>query len=220
MGYFLGIDPVLGAIGFSLASALGIGVVSRRTHQRVDTVIGVMWAIGMALGIILIDLTPGYAADLMSYLFGSILTVPSFDVLLMLLLDGVIISVVALLYKEFLVLSFDEEFATVIGIPVERLYLILLCLVAITVVMLMRIVGLILVIALLTIPAAISGQFTSNLKKMMLLSTLLGIAFTTSGLWLSYAFDLTSGATIILVAGVAFLLASSYRNIARRRAQA
>jgi len=217
LGYFLGINPVFGAIGFSLASALGIGVVSKRARQRTDTVIGVMWALGMALGIILIDLTPGYAADLMSYLFGSILTVPFSDIVLMLILDAVIISVVVLLHKEFLALSFDEEFATVVGIPVERIYLVLLCLIALTVVMLMRIVGLILVIALLTIPAAISGQFTSDLKRMMLLSTLLGIAFTTSGLWLSYIFDLTSGATIIIVAGVAFLLASFCRSIARER---
>lgn len=125
----------------------------------------------------------------------------------------------ALLYKEFLALSFDEEFATVVGIPVERIYLVLLCLIALTVVMLMRVVGLILVIALLTIPAAISDQFTSDLRKMMLLSTLLGVVFTGSGLWLSYVFDLTSGATIIIVAGTTFLLASSYKSIARHRAQ-
>ena len=212
LGYFLGINPVLGAIAFSLAAALGMGKVSRRAHQRVDTAIGIMWATGMALGIIFIDLTPGYAADLMSYLFGSILAIPTSDIILMLFLDAVIISTVALFYKEFLAISFDEEFATVVGIPVERLYLLLLCLIALTVVMLMRVVGLILVIALLTIPAAISEQFTSDLKRMMLLSILLGVLFTTAGLWLSYALNLTSGATIILLSGTAFLLSTTYRH--------
>ena len=216
LGYFLGINPVMGAIVFSLAAALGMGVVSRRAHQRADTVIGVVWAIGMALGIVFIDLTPGYAADLMSYLFGSILTVPSSDIVLMLILNVVIISVVSLLYKEFLALSFDEEFTTVVGVPVERFYLVLLCLIALTVVMLMRVVGLVLVLALLTIPAAISGQFTFSLRKMMLLSIVLGIVFTVLGLWLSYVFDLTSGATIILISGGAFLLATLWERTTMR----
>lgn len=218
LGYFLGINPVLGAIAFSLAAALGMGMVSKRARQRVDTAIGIMWATGMALGIILIDLTPGYATDLMSYLFGSILTIPTTDIILMLLLDAVIISAVTLFYKEFLAISFDEEFATVVGIPVERLYLLLLCLIALTVVMLMRVVGLILVIALLTIPAAISEQFTSDLRRMMVLSILLGVLFTTAGLWLSYALNLTSSAIIILISGVTFLLSTLYKNILRHRA--
>jgi len=213
LGYFLGINPVVGAIFFSLISALGMGLVSSRTRQRADTVIGIMWAVGMALGIIFIDLTPGYTADLMSYLFGSILAVPSSDILLMLVLNIVIIMTVTVLYKELLALSFDKEFAEVVGVPVERIYLVLLCLIALTVVMLMRVVGLILVIALLTIPAAVSGQFTADLKKMMLLSILLGLVFTTSGLWLSYIFDLTSGATIILVAASTFALSMLYRSI-------
>ena len=217
LGYFLGINPIWGVITFSLAAALGMGVVSRKARQRVDTAIGIMWAMGMALGIILIDLTPGYAADLMSYLFGSILAIPTSDIILMLCLDAVIISVVALFYKEFLAISFDEEFATVVGIPVERIYLLLLCLIALTVVMLMRVVGLILVIALLTIPAAIAGQFTSDLKRMMLLSIFIGVLFTTAGLWLSYALNLTSGATIILLSGIAFLLATLYKRYRRTK---
>ncbi|MEW6227851.1 MAG: metal ABC transporter permease [Bacillota bacterium] len=217
LGYFLGINPLLGATSFSLVAAVGMGLVSRRARQGVDIAIGVMWAVGMALGIILIDMTPGYSADLMSYLFGSILAVPRTDILLMLILDGVIVLVVGLLYKEFLAVSFDEEFATVLGVPVERIYLLLLGLIALTVVMTMRVVGLILTIALLTVPAAISAQFTSALAKMMFLSGLLGVVFTTLGLWLSYAFDLTPGATIVIVAGVAFLLSVSCKGVARRR---
>ncbi|MFQ5996355.1 MAG: metal ABC transporter permease [Dehalococcoidales bacterium] len=201
LGYLIGINPVLGAMFFTIASALGIGLVTRRTRLPEDTAIGILWAMGMALGIIFIGLAPGYAPDLFSYLFGNILTVPAFDLMLMLILDVIIITLVFLLYKEFLFLSFDEEFSTVAGVPTERLYLLLLCLVALTIVVLIRVVGIILVIALLTIPAALARQFTYNLKKMMLLAILVGAVFTFSGLWLSYLLDLASGATIILVSG-------------------
>lgn len=206
LGYLLGINPVLGAIFFTTASALGIGLVTRRTKLPEDTAIGILWAMGMALGIIFIGLAPGYAPDLFSYLFGNILTVPASDLLLMLILDIIIIILVCLLYKEFLVLSFDEEFSTVSGVPTERLYLLLLCLIALTVVVLIRVVGIILVIALLTIPAALARQFTHSLKKMMLLAILAGAVFTFSGLWLSYVLDLASGATIILVSGTALFI--------------
>ncbi len=219
LGYFLGINPVWGAIAFSLAAALGMGLVQRKTRQRADTIIGVMWAIGMAAGILFVDLTRGYVVDLMSYLFGSILTVPRSDLVLMAILDVVIVALVVAFYKELLAISYDETFATVENVPVGAIYITLLCLVALTVVMLMRVVGLIMVIALLTMPAAISEQFTSSLKKMMILSIVLGIVFTTTGLWLSYALNLTSGATIILVSGTAFLLSLLYKAVAKRRAR-
>jgi zinc transport system permease protein len=206
LGYFLSINPVLGAVFFTVASALGIGLVTRRTRLPEDTAIGILWAMGMALGVIFIGLAPGYAPDLFSYLFGNILTVPTFDLILMLILDVVIIIVVFLLYKEFLFLSFDEEFSKVTGVPTERLYLLLLCLVALTVVVLIRVVGIILVIALLTIPAALARQLTHSLKKMMLLAILAGVVFTFSGLWLSYWLDLASGATIILVSGTVLFI--------------
>ena len=206
LGYFLGINPVLGAMFFAIGSALGIGLIIRRTRLHEDTAIGILWAMGMASGIIFIGLTPGYAPDLFGYLFGNILTVPTLDLVLMLILDVIIILLVVLLYKELLFISFDEEFSTVVGVPTSRLYLLLLCLVALTVVVLIRVVGIILVIALLTIPAAIARHFTYSLKKMMLLAILLGIVFTFSGLWLSYLLDLASGATIILVSGLALFI--------------
>ncbi len=216
LGYFFKVNPVLGAIVFSVAAALGMGVVQRRTRQRADTVIGVMWAIGMAAGIILVDLTEGYKADLMSYLFGSILAVPSSDLWIMLALDLFIVALVSLFYKELLAISFDETFATVENVPVDAIYMILLCLVAFTVVMVMRVVGLIMVIALLTMPAAISGQFVRDMKKMMVLASILGVIFTTTGLWLSYSLNLTSGATIILVSGAAYLLSLAVGPLVRR----
>jgi len=206
LGYFFKFNPVLGAIIFSLASALGMGIVHRKTRQRADTIIGVMWAIGMALGIIFVDLTKGYKADLMSYLFGSILAVPSSDLLIMLALDIVIILLVMLFYKELLAVSFDETFAAVSGVPVDAIYLMLVAMIALTVVMMMRVVGLIMVIALLTMPAAISGMLVKDMRKMMVLAIILGILFTTTGLWLSYSLNLTSGATIILVSGAAYLV--------------
>jgi zinc transport system permease protein len=214
LGYYLRVNPVLGAIVFSIAAALGMGVVQRKTRQRADTVIGVMWAIGMALGIILVDLTEGYKADLMSYLFGSILAVPSSDLWIMLVLDLVIIALVALFYKELLAISFDETFATVENVPVDAMYMILLCLIALTVVMMMRVVGLIMVIALLTMPAAISGQFVRDMKRMMVLASILGVIFTTTGLWLSYFLNLTSGATIILVSAAAYVLSLAVKPLA------
>lgn len=217
LAYLFGFNPVLGAILFSLAAALGMGVVQRRTRQRADTIIGVMWSIGMAIGIVSVDLTEGYKADLMSYLFGSILSVPSTDLLIMLLVDITIIILVTLFYKELLAISFDETFSTIENVPVDAIYLILVCMIALTVVMMMRVVGLIMVIALLTMPAAISGQFAKKMKKMMIWASVLGVIFTTTGLWISYFANLTSGATIILVSAVAYVLSLAAKLVVRHR---
>lgn len=212
LGYFFNFNPVIGAILFSLAAAFGMGIVHRRTRQRSDTIIGVMWALGMAIGIILIDRSPGYKTDLMSYLFGSILAVPQTDLIIMAVLNLVIIGLVILFYKELLAVAFDETFATVQNVPVDALEILLLSMIGLTIVMMMRVVGLIMVIALLTIPAAISGLFIRNIKKMMAVSSLLGIIFTVVGLLISYYFNLTSGATIILVAGVSYFLALAFHQ--------
>lgn len=212
LGYFLGINPTLSAVVFTLLAAFGMGMVERKTRQRADTVIGAMWAIGMAIGVIFIDLTPGYKPDLMSYLFGSILAVPQGDLLMMAILNLVIILMVIIFYKELLAISFDEDFATVVNIPVSWMNMALLGMIALTVVMLMRVVGLIMVIALLTLPAAISARFVRQMKSMMVLSSILGMIFTTLGLFFSFFFNLTSGATIILVAGGAYLLSLLWKN--------
>ncbi len=217
LGYYLGLNPVWGAVVFSLAAALGMGVVQRRTRERADTIIGVMWAVGMAIGIILIDLTPGYKADLMSYLFGSILAVPTTDLWLMVGLDVVLLAVVRLLYKELVAVSFDETYAAISGVPVDAIQMLLICLIGLTAVMMMRVVGLIMVIALLTIPAAIAGMYVSDMRRMMVVASGLGILFTVTGLWLSYVSNLTSGATIILVAGVGYLVALAARPALQRR---
>ncbi len=203
LGYYLGINPIVGALFFAVGAGLTIGLVTKRTKLPEDTAIGVLWAVGMALGVILIGLTPGYAPDLMSYLFGNILTVPLNDLMLMLVLDAVITGTVIALYKEYLVVSFDEEYATAAGLPVEKLWLLLLGMIALTVVVLIRVVGMILVIALLTFPAAMARQFTHNMKTMMVLSVGIGTLFTIGGLALSYSLGLPSGATIIVLGGSA-----------------
>jgi zinc transport system permease protein len=213
LGYLLGFSPILGALAFSLVSALSMGYVTRRTRLPEDTAIGILWATGMALGIIFIGLAPGYAPDLFSYLFGNILTVPASDLYLMLVLIAVIAGTVILLYKEFLAISFDEEYSVVIGIPVEALYMLLLCLIALTVVVLIRIVGMILVIALLTIPAALARQFTYDMRKMMALAIGFGILMTIGGLFLSYMLDIASGATIVLLGGIFMLISFGLNKI-------
>lgn len=215
LGYFLGVNPIVMVVPFTLCFALGMGIVSKRTKLPQDTAIGIFWAVGMALGIIFISLTPGYAPDLFGYLFGNILTVPFGDIIMMVILNIIILTTVFLFYKEFLAVSFDEEYAATLGIPVELLYYVLLCLTALTIVILIKIVGIILVIALLTIPAAIAKQYTFDLKKMMILAIILGVIFTTTGLWLSYVLDMASGATIIILSAAVFIISSAYKTISR-----
>lgn len=216
LGYLLGINPIIGALFFSLASGLAIGAITRRTRLAADTAIGILWALGMALGVMFIALTPGYAPDLMSYLFGSILTVPFSDILLMLVLVAVIIGIAVALYKEYLILSFDEEYGTAVGMPVGKLYFLLLAMIALTVVVLIQIVGMILVIALLTFPAAMARQFTHNMKTMMLLAVFLGFLFIVGGLWLSYVLKLPSGATIVLLSGTILVVSLGLSRLRMR----
>lgn len=206
LGYFFGFNPIIGAIAFSLLSGFGMAIVERNTGERKDTIIGTMWAMGMSIGIIFIDLTKGYKANLMSYLFGSILAVPKQDLWIMLILDLVIITMVCLFYKELLAISFDPMFATTRNLPVNSLYLMLVGAIALTIVMVMQVVGLIMIIALLTIPAAVANQYVQEMKQMMILSSILGVIFILLGLSLSFIFNLTSGATIIMVAGCVYFL--------------
>ena len=213
LGYFLGINPIITAIPFSLASAFAIGVLSKKGKLSEDTAIGIFWTAGMALGIIFINLTPGYAPDLFSYLFGNILTIPITDLYIMLVLDLIVVILVIVFFKELLAISLDEEFSAVIGIPNNVFYIMLLMLVSLSAVLLIRIVGIILVIALLTIPAAICRQFTYNIKNLIISSMITGTILTIGGLFLSYILDMTSGATIILLLTFAFTLSFGVKKI-------
>ena len=206
LAFFFGWNLLAGTIGFSLMAALIMAAVTYKAKHRADTIIGVLWAVGMAVGIILLDLTPGYNVDLMSYLFGSILTVPDVDIWMMLGVGLAIVGIVIYFYNDYLALSYDEEFAQIRGVHVKSLYFLMIAMLAVGIVMIIQVVGLILVIALLTIPPYIAEKYSTSLLKMMLLSTLLSSIFTIAGLWLSFVFDLTSGASIIAVAGVGFFV--------------
>ena len=194
------------AIGFSLVAAMLMAAVSYTMKHRADTVIGVIWALGMAFGIILIDLTPGYNVDLMSYLFGSILTVPRSDLFLMACICVIMVLLVTFFYQDLLTMSYDEEFAKIKGVPVKLLYFGLISMLAVTVVLVIQVVGLILIIALLTIPPFIVEKYAKSLLQMMVASSVLGTVFTVVGLWFSYRYNLTSGASIIMVSGVVFFI--------------
>ena len=197
--------PLYGALIAALGAAIIIGMASLRAKEREDTVIGALWAIGMAAGILFISQTPGYNQDLMSYLFGNILMVSRQDLWLIAGLDALVVGMGLIFYNQFLAVCFDEEFARLRGLRVEFYYLLLLCLTALTVVLLSTVVGIVMVIALLSLPVAVAGQFSKNLWQMMTLSALLSAVFTTAGLALSYGPDLPAGATIIILAGAVYL---------------
>jgi len=210
------LTPLLGAVFAALAAAITIGWVSLRAREREDTVIGAVWAIGMAAGVIFISLTPGYNEDLMSYLFGNILMVGTGDLWLIGVLDAVILILTLSFYNQFLAVCFDQEFARLRGLNVDFFYLLLLCMVGLTVVVLVNVVGLILVIALLTLPAAIAGRFSRTIRRTMVLAVVLSLLITIVGLAASYTPDLPVSATIILVAGAVYAvvwLASRFRRI-------
>lgn len=213
LAYYFGQDPMLGAILFSILSALGMGLVHLRTKARSDTLIGVMWSIGMAIGIIFVSLTPGFKADLMSYLFGSLLAVSGSDLQIMALIAALVIVFVVLLYRSLQAISFDETFSTIRNLPVAALYLVMLVMIGLTVVVAMRIVGLIMVIAMLTIPPATANLFLKDMKGMMLLSIGLGWLFSIIGLILSFALNLQAGSIIILVAALSYLAAAAVKKL-------
>jgi zinc transport system permease protein len=211
LGYFFGFDPMLGAAGFSVLSGLGIGLAYRRLQGSFDTLLSMIWSLGMAVGLMFIALTPGYAPDLMSYLFGSILLVPEGFLWFAAALDVAVLLVVALLFREIQAVAFDEEFAEVSGVNVEAIWQILLVMTALTVVTVMKIVGAILVIALLTFPPAIARHFCTNLRPLMFWSVIISASTTMLGLfgsfWLGQVFDLQlpTGPLVILIAAAAYL---------------
>jgi zinc transport system permease protein len=206
------ITPFTGALFAALLAAMVTGYVTLRLKEREDSVISVIWASGMALGILFVAVTPGYKEDLMGYLFGNILLVSSGDLWAMVLLDFFIMSVIWLYYPQFIAVCFDQEFARIRGVKVEFYYMLLLVLTALTVVMLISVVGIVLVIALLTIPVAIAGTMTTVFRNMIVLSVLLSMAFTTGGLAVSYTPDLPSGAVTILLASTVWFLAMVRKN--------
>jgi len=205
LGVLLGINPTITAIIFAVGAALAIGRVSRKSEIHEDTAIGILFAATMALGILLISLSRSYTVDLFGFLFGNILAVTRQDILVIAILSACVLALVKLFFKELLFLSFDEEMAQVSGLPAAFLYYMLLGLMAVTVVVSIKIVGIILVSALLVIPGAASYRLTFNYRRMLLISVLVALASSVAGLVASYYLDLPSGATIVLTATLIFL---------------
>ncbi len=202
LAIYLGLPVLFGATVFAVLTAVIIAIITLNNRNRIDAIIGMMWASGMAIGIIFVDLTPGYNVDLMSYLFGSIIAVSNDDLIYMTALDIFIVSTVVFFYKQILAVSYDSEFATLRGINVKFFYTLILILAALCAVAAIKAVGLILVIALLTIPTYLAESFASRLSTMMVISSILATIFTILGLVVSYIYDISSGASIIMVAVV------------------
>jgi ABC-type Mn2+/Zn2+ transport system permease subunit len=220
LGLLLGVDPVLTALFFSVAVALSIGAVSEHSTLSHDTAVGIFFAATMALGVLLISLMDNYYVDIFSYLFGNILALTASDIWLSAIMAAVIGAVIALLFKEFLALSFDAELSGVMGLPVRTLRYLLLVLMALTVVLSVKSVGIVLVSALIVTPAAAAQQLTRSFAPMMLLSVIFGVGSSIAGLLLSYWINIPSGAGIVLVATVVFFVAwalSPARRLTARR---
>lgn len=221
LGYFLGFEPILGALLFSICAALGIGYIKRKGTANSDVLIGLFWSLGMALGILFIFLMPGYPPDLSSYLFGNILSVTKLDLCLIFSLTVIILTIIIVLFNDWKAYLFDEEFASIKGIKTAFLDYLLLVLIAMTIVVLIRVVGIILVLALLTAPAATAGIFTYSLKKRMLYSVLFGVVFCIAGLWISYELNIASGAAIVTFSTTFYFLLyishSVYRKLKQKK---
>lgn len=200
------ISPLLGALIAALIAAIIIAWVSVYAKERIDSVLSIVWSFGMAIGISFIVKTPGYSQDLMSYLFGSILMVSSGDLILMIILDIVIVASAILFYNPILAVCFHEESARIRGIPVGATVFLFMILTALTIVLLTQIVGVVLVIALLSIPGATVARFTSRLSTMMIFAAFASLIFILTGLIISYIPELPTGATIIEIAAITYCL--------------
>jgi len=216
LGFLIGVNPVLTAVLFSLLTAWGIAWTSRRGEVKEDTAIGVFFAASMALGILFIGLMHNYNVDLFGYLFGSVLAVTAEDLRLSLLLGAVVLLTVGLFFKELLFVTFDQEMARVSGLPAGALYILLLSLMALTIVLSIKVVGIILVSALVVIPAAAAYQLTEDFWRMMVLAVVIGNLSAIAGLFLSYRFDTPSGATMVLMATLVFFVSILFSPMRRK----
>lgn len=218
ISYYLGLNPLMGAAFFSLLASTGVAFFRKRAANRMDTLLSAIWATGMAVGLVFIFLTPGYATDLFTYLFGNILLVSSFDLMLITALDLVIVVMVLLLYNSFLAVVFDEEYAEVRNVPVSALYFVLFGLVALTVVMMIKVVGIILMIALLTMPAATAQLFNRTVKGIMFLASIITLFSTLTGLFLSYLLNFPTGPVIVLITAFVYVCGMFYSHLGHKKA--
>lgn len=210
------VTPLMGSFISALLAAVIISFLQARSNMRQDTILSAVWAIGMAIGLLFISKTSGYNEDLMSYLFGDILMVTPLDLILIAVLDLILIVATFLFHRQLNAISFDEEYARLAGISVNLYNTLFLCTVALTVVLLVQIVGIILVVALLSLPAAIAGRLTNRLTTMISLAILLCTLSTLGGLAFSYSPNLPAGATIILTAATMYLVIDVFLRVRRK----
>ncbi len=208
---WLGLNPLAGALAFTVLAALFLSAAGKRNTEENDLLIGILWAVGMALGIVFIHITPGYVPDLMSFLFGNILLVPRGDLVLAAVLTAVVTVSVIVFFRGFVSIALDEEFARSRKMPVKGLHTGLLVLVALAVVTLIQVVGIILVLALLTIPVAVAREFTICFTRLMILSSVTGILLCIGGLAVSFSMNLPSGAAIILLGALLLGAVKAFR---------
>lgn len=215
LGYYLGINPVVGAAVFGLGSAIGMEYMSARGKMREDSAIGILWALGMAIGIIFIYLTPGYAPNLISYLFGSILTVTDGDLIALGIISVVLIVYTAVFYRTLLYISFDESYARTFTRHVDLFRYITVGLTGLAIVLNIRMAGVIMIIALLTIPANIVMLFTRRYLRIVVLSTVVSFFGISAGFAISWFTNLPTGATIVAVLVLFWLVARGARSLIR-----
>ncbi len=211
--YFFRVNTTIGAIIAAILFSLILTLSRSETNRNEDTIISTLWAAGMSLGVIFIYLTPGYTADLTSFIFGNILMVKSTDLLLMLLLDTLIVILVTIFYYHFVYLSFDEDFLSLRSRRIKLIYFIMLSLISITVVITIKIVGLILVIALVTLPAVIAGLFTRSMRALFAASIMTGIVLSTGGIFIAFVLNIPASASIILLASGIYFLALGAKKV-------
>jgi len=217
LGIYLGFNPIVTATIFCLLTGWGIGFVSQKSQIKEDTAVGIFFASTMALGVIIIGMMKTYNVDLFGYLFGSILAVTRLDLWITLCLGILVLGTIRLVFKELLFITFDPEMAEASGIPVKKLYFLMLSLIALTVVISIKVIGIILVSALIVTPAAAAYQLTEDFRRMMTLAVSIGIVSTEGGLLLSYWIDTASGATIVLLATLIFFTAAIFSPRRRKR---
>lgn len=213
IAYYLGVNPIAGAALFAILSAFGVEALTQRMAVREDSAIGILWSVGMAIGIFFIYLTPGYSPNLMTFLFGSILTVSTADIWLLFALVFVMVAFFILFYRAILFIAFDSDFAKTQQIPVKTFSYILKGFLALTIVLSIRMVGIILLISLLTIPPSTANLFTKRFNRIIFLSMAIGFVGAVGGLVLSYNMNVPSGATIIMVLVAIFALAKLFKEI-------
>jgi zinc transport system permease protein len=211
-----GFPPIAGALIFAVLSAGIIGAVSLKAKQREDTVINAIWAIGMSVGVFFMAKTPGYT-DPSAYLFGNILLISNRDLVMLGVLDVLALILAWRFYPQIEAAAFDEEFARVRGVPAAGIFLCTLTITAIAIVLLQTFVGIVMVIAMLTLPAGTAGYFARNLGGMMLWSCVFSGIFSVGGLALGWTFDAPVGAMVVILAGIVFLAAAALRMVRRGR---